>query len=76
MVLCDLIQENVKLHSQLLAKTSVVEGLREERKLWGKELAHQGVLGKVGEGEKEGWREGISEGERGEGEGEGEEGLW
>ena len=25
------------------AQESVIEGLREERKLWGKELAHQGA---------------------------------
>ena len=41
------VQENTKLKSQLLAQTSVVEGLREERQLWGKELAHQGGSGLV-----------------------------
>ena len=50
-------KENAKLHSQLLAQTSIVEGLREERKLWGKELAHQGSLGKEREGEGKGREE-------------------
>ena len=29
--------------AQATAQESVIEGLREERKLWGKELAHQGA---------------------------------
>lgn len=29
--------------AQASAQESVIEGLREERKLWGKELAHQGA---------------------------------
>ena len=31
------------MESQVSAQQSVIEGLREERKLWGKELAHQGA---------------------------------
>lgn len=37
------LQENTRLLAQVSAQESVVEGLREERKLWGKELAHQGA---------------------------------
>ncbi|KAL5467427.1 hypothetical protein EMCRGX_G031648 [Ephydatia muelleri] len=37
-------EENSKLLAQVTAQESVVEGLREERKLWSKELAHQGKL--------------------------------
>ena len=29
--------------AQVTAHESVIDGLREERKLWGKELAHQGA---------------------------------
>lgn len=29
--------------AKVLAQTSIVDGLREERKLWGQELAHQGA---------------------------------
>ena len=36
-------QEKVKLTSQLQAQTSVIEGLKAERKLWGEELAQQGA---------------------------------
>jgi hypothetical protein len=36
-------QENGRLLAQSSAQESVVQGLREERKLWGKELAHQGA---------------------------------
>ena len=36
-------QENSRLSAQCSAQESVIEGLREERKLWGKELAHQGA---------------------------------
>eukprot|EP00731_Ephydatia_muelleri_P026224 Em0018g324a len=36
-------EENSKLLAQVTAQESVVEGLREERKLWSKELAHQGA---------------------------------
>ena len=47
-------QENSKLAAQVLAQESVIEGLREERKLWSKELAHQGkfapLLGREGAG--------------------------
>ena len=31
------------MSSQLLAQESVIEGLKAERKLWGEELAQQGV---------------------------------
>ena len=36
-------QENSTLSSQLAAQQSVAEGLREERQLWGQELAQQGA---------------------------------
>lgn len=36
-------QEKAKLEPQVAAQQSVIDGLREERKLWGKELAHQGA---------------------------------
>jgi leucine-rich repeat/coiled-coil domain-containing protein 1 len=38
-----LFQDRGKLESQVTAQQSVIEGLREERQLWGKELAHQGA---------------------------------
>lgn len=31
------------MESQVAAQLSVIDGLRDERKLWGKELAHQGA---------------------------------
>lgn len=31
------------MESQVTAQLSVIDGLRDERKLWGKELAHQGA---------------------------------
>ena len=37
------IQENSSLSAQLSAQQSVAEGLREERQLWGQELAQQGA---------------------------------
>ena len=36
-------QENCRLLSKVQAQESVIEGLREERQLWGRELAHQGA---------------------------------
>lgn len=36
-------EDKAKLEAQAAARQSVVEGLREERKLWGQELAHQGA---------------------------------
>ena len=36
-------QENSRLSAQVSAQESVIDGLREERQLWGKELAHQGA---------------------------------
>ena len=36
-------QESQKLSSQLAAQGSVLEGLREERQLWSRELAQQGA---------------------------------
>ncbi|XP_078543215.1 leucine-rich repeat and coiled-coil domain-containing protein 1 isoform X3 [Lissotriton helveticus] len=36
-------QDKAKLISQLTAQESVIDGLRAERKIWGQELAHQGV---------------------------------
>ena len=38
-----IVQENSRLLAQVTAQESVIDGLREERKLWGKELAHQGA---------------------------------
>ena len=37
------LQENGRLQSEVTAQRAVVEGLREERSLWGRELAHQGA---------------------------------
>jgi hypothetical protein len=36
-------QENVKLQSEIQAQQSVIEGLKSERRLWGEELAQQGM---------------------------------
>lgn len=36
-------QEKAKLAAQVTAQDSVIDGLKAERKLWGEELAHQGV---------------------------------
>ena len=37
-------QEKAKLTSQTQAQQSVIDGLKAERKLWGEELAQQGLL--------------------------------
>ena len=37
-------QEKSKLTSQVQAQLSVIDGLKAERKLWGEELAQQGLL--------------------------------
>ena len=36
-------KEKIKLESQLQAQESVIEGLKAERRLWGEELAQQGL---------------------------------
>jgi leucine-rich repeat/coiled-coil domain-containing protein 1 len=38
-----LFQDKSKLLSQVRAQDSVIQGLRMERKLWGEELAQQGM---------------------------------
>ena len=40
-LLC-VLQDNIKLKSQVHGQESVIEGLRAERKLWEHELAQQG----------------------------------
>jgi hypothetical protein len=39
-----LFQDKSKLLSQVRAQESVIQGLRMERKLWGEELAQQGIF--------------------------------
>lgn len=37
-------KDKSKLLSQLTAQETVIEGLRAERRLWGQELAQQGIM--------------------------------
>ena len=37
-------QEKMKLQSENQALASLVEGMKSEKKLWGKELAHQVIM--------------------------------
>ena len=47
--------------SRVQAQESVIDGLREERQLWGRELAHQGATLAQDRGRMEAQLQGLSE---------------
>ncbi len=53
-------QETGRLLAKVQAQESVIEGLREERQLWGRELAHQGATLAQDRGRMEAQLEGLS----------------